>query len=179
MTKHRPIQIYIIVLSNSNILLKWFVSSRFSLKSIKSIKGLHPYIRRKEKDYGWIITTFLTTKIFKSLNKVLKFSILDSNNFSLASMVYLNKNIRYKARFVEATASGINFNFIEFSEADRGKYISGKFQEYYKGFIEFMRPLLLDFIKEIKYNGYPFNITILFVQERYIHILTIQDNETK
>jgi len=85
----------------------------------------------------------------------------------------LNNNIRYKARFVINSAQGILFNFVEFSDAYKAKYISPDFEGYCKKFIEFLKPLLVDFLQEIRYGGHTFKVTIRFGGDKFEKIFTV------
>lgn len=85
----------------------------------------------------------------------------------------LNNNIRYKTRFVNNTEQAIQFNFIEFSEAYRAKYIAPDFEGYCKKFIEFIKPLLLNFLMEIRYGGHGFRVIIRLGGNEFEKRLTV------
>lgn len=79
----------------------------------------------------------------------------------------LTTNIRYKTKFVNVTEGAILFNFIEFTEAYRVTFIDPDKEGYYLKFIEFIKPILHDFIKEIKYGGYTFHIILKYKGETF------------
>jgi len=93
----------------------------------------------------------------------------------------LNKHVRYKTRFVENTPQAIEFNFHEFSEAYRYAHIDADFEDYCIKFIDkIVKPVLVDFIKEVRYGGYGFRVLIRYKGERFEKGLTVlnkQDNE--
>lgn len=95
----------------------------------------------------------------------------------------LNANITYKTRFVDVTEQAINFNFYEFREAYQVKFIEPDFEGYAIRFIEFLKPVLYAFIKEVNYGGYTFRVTMRFGAEKYVKIFSIlnkneEDNGT-
>ncbi|ALL07072.1 hypothetical protein AQ505_17225 [Pedobacter sp. PACM 27299] len=85
----------------------------------------------------------------------------------------LNSNITYKTRFVDVTEHAINFNFYEFNEAYQEKFIEPDFEAYSAKFIEFIKPVFQDFIKEIHYGGYTFRVSIKFNAERFEKVFSV------
>jgi len=85
----------------------------------------------------------------------------------------LNRHIRYKTRFVISSEKTIQFNFIEFSEAYRAKHIDGKLEDFSLSFIEFIKPVLKDFIREINYGGYHFRVVIRYNAETFEKVFSI------
>lgn len=78
-------------------------------------------------------------------------------NEKILNFIRLNPKLRShifnRKRFVENKADGIYFNLIEFSEAYRAKFIEPDFEGYCLKFMGLLKPLLLDFTREIGFNG--------------------------
>ncbi|TDQ06188.1 hypothetical protein [Pedobacter metabolipauper] len=65
----------------------------------------------------------------------------------------LRSHIGNRRRFLENKHDAIHINLIEFSERYRVKFIDPNFEGYCLKFMELLRPVLLDFVKEIGYNA--------------------------
>ncbi|WP_316820856.1 hypothetical protein [Pedobacter gandavensis] len=91
----------------------------------------------------------------------------------------LTSNIHYKGRFVNTTENAVIFNFIEFTEAYRAKYIDPDIEGYQLKFIEFIKPVFYDFIKEIRYGGHGFLIKIRYKAETFEKRFTVLNDETQ
>lgn len=89
----------------------------------------------------------------------------------------LNRHIRYKTRFVICSEKTIQFNFIEFSEAYRAKHIDGKLEAYSIAFIEFLKPLFKDFIREVHYGGYHFRVVVRYNAETFEKVFSILSDD--
>jgi hypothetical protein len=89
----------------------------------------------------------------------------------------LNKNIRYKTRFVVNTDTAIHFNFIEFSEAYRVKYVDKDFEKYCVTFIDFLKPLLRGFLQEVNYGAHTFQVIIKYGAKKYDKIFTVLNKD--
>lgn len=68
----------------------------------------------------------------------------------------LRNNIINKTQFFNNTVESIEINLMEFSEAYRSKFIDGDMDEYCLKFMELLRPVLIDFVKEIGFDAYAF-----------------------
>jgi len=68
----------------------------------------------------------------------------------------LRNNIGNPSRFVNNSAEAIEFNFIEFSEAYRLKFIEPDFEKYCMRLMELLEPVLTGFVKEIGYGAHGF-----------------------
>lgn len=89
----------------------------------------------------------------------------------------LTSNIIYKSKFVNVTETAVVFNFIEFSEAYRAKYIDPDIEGYQLRFIEFIKPVFYDFIKEIRYGGQGFLVRIRYKGDTLEKRFTILNDE--
>lgn len=85
----------------------------------------------------------------------------------------LDTNILYKTRFVSVTERVIMFNFIEFREAYKQKFIDPEFQSYCDRLNDFFRPVLLDFLKEIQYGGHTFHIVMKYKNDTWEKVFTV------
>ena len=86
----------------------------------------------------------------------------------------LNTHVRYKTRFVENTPQAITFNFHEFSEPYRDAHIDPDFKGYCIKFIDnIVKPVLVDFIREVRYGGYGFSVLIRYKGDRFEKCFTI------
>ncbi|MBB5635338.1 hypothetical protein HDF26_004526 [Pedobacter cryoconitis] len=86
----------------------------------------------------------------------------------------LNKHVQYKKRFVDNTLEAITFNFHEFSDPYRAAHIDPDFEDYCIKFIDkIVKPVLVDFIKEVKYGGYGFYVLIRYKGEKFEKRFTI------
>ena len=78
-------------------------------------------------------------------------------NEKILNFIRLNPKLRShifnRKRFVENKSDGIYFNLIEFSEAYRAKFIEPDFEGYCLKFMVLLKPLLLDFTREIGFDG--------------------------
>ena len=88
----------------------------------------------------------------------------------------LNSNIIYKTRFVDVTEYAINFNCYQFKEAYQIKFIEPDFEQYCIRFIKVIRPVLLDFLREIHYGGHTFRVIIKYKSENYSKTFSVLDN---
>lgn len=80
----------------------------------------------------------------------------------------LNKHVRYKKRFIENTVEAISFNFHEFSDAYQAAHINPDFEDYCNMFIEkIVRPVLIDFVREVNYGGYGFRVRIKYQGDKF------------
>jgi len=89
----------------------------------------------------------------------------------------LNFNIPSKTKFVDNTDAAIIFNFYEFKEPYRMKFIHGSFEDYSLKFIDFLKPVLVDFLKEVKYDHYDFTIVIRHEGEIFQRIVTVHNHD--
>lgn len=68
----------------------------------------------------------------------------------------LRNNIGNPGRFVSNSVEAIEFNFIEFSEGYRLKFIEPDFENYCMRLMELLEPVLTGFVKEIGYGAHGF-----------------------
>ena len=90
----------------------------------------------------------------------------------------LRENIGNKGRFLENTPHAIVINLTEFSEAYRQRFIADNFDSYCQKFADLLQPVLLDFINEIHYSGYPFRFRFHLqgkILEKIIIVLAAQE----
>jgi len=91
----------------------------------------------------------------------------------------LRDNLRSRRRFIANTETMVVFNFIEFSERYRAKFIDKDFEGYCLKFMEQFYPLLLDFLKEVQFGGHDFRFRFRYnekVFEKGKTILVILDD---
>lgn len=85
----------------------------------------------------------------------------------------LNANIVYKTRFVDVTEPAIIFNCYEFKEGYQLRFIEPDFEKYCIEFIKVIKPVLLDFLKEVRYGGLAFTVIIKYKSENYSKTFTV------
>lgn len=85
----------------------------------------------------------------------------------------LRRNVVNRQRFVENTFESISFNFSEFKEPYKAKFLDPDFEKYCEGFVELFRPMLLDFIKETKFGGYAFTFEIRYQGKKYEKTISV------
>lgn len=86
--------------------------------------------------------------------------VVDLLNQKLLNYVRLNAKLRQsmfsRHRFIENTERAIVINLVELNEAYRARFIEPDFEEYCRKFVVLLKPLLLEFLAEIKFSGYTF-----------------------
>jgi len=85
----------------------------------------------------------------------------------------LRRNVVSRKRFVENTFESISFNFSEFKDAYKAKFLEADFDKYCEGFVELFRPLLLDFLKEIRFGGYAFTFEIRYQGKKFEKTISV------
>ena len=91
--------------------------------------------------------------------------------------VKLRRNVMNRKRFVENTFESISFNFSEFKDAYKAKFLDSDFDTYCEGFVELFRPLLLDFLKEIRFGGYAFRFEIRYQGKKFEKTISVLNKE--
>lgn len=91
----------------------------------------------------------------------------------------LTSNITYKSKFVNATENAVVFNFMEFSEAYKTTFINPDIEGYQLKFIEFIKPVFYDFIKEVRYGGHGFHIILKYKGESFEKRFTVLNDENE
>jgi len=89
----------------------------------------------------------------------------------------LRRNVVNRKRFIENTFESISFNFSEFKEAYKAKFLDPDFEKYCEGFIELFRPLLLDFLKEIQFGGYAFTFEIRYQGRKFEKTISVLNKD--
>ena len=85
----------------------------------------------------------------------------------------LRKNIVNRKRFVVNTFESISFNFSEFNDSYKAKFLEPDFERYCEGFVELFRPMLLDFLKEIRFGGYAFTFEIRYEGKKFEKTISV------
>ena len=85
----------------------------------------------------------------------------------------LNENIYYKSKFIDNTERGIIFNLAELSELYLLINVEPDFEKYCLSFIEFIKPVLLDFLSEVNYGGITFRTIFRYKGEKWEKVFTV------
>lgn len=75
---------------------------------------------------------------------------------------YLRPNIQLRRKFIKNTMDCIEVDLHELKESYRARFVDPDFKSYCEKFIQSLKPLLLDFNKEVGFTGYMYSIRIRY-----------------
>lgn len=89
----------------------------------------------------------------------------------------MNPYVGSKVRFIDVTESTVLFNFMEFTDGYRARFIEPDFEDYCFRFLELIKPVFQDFTREIKYGGQGYRVKIRLKDQEFEKLFTILNNK--
>ncbi|AMQ00913.1 hypothetical protein AY601_4062 [Pedobacter cryoconitis] len=89
----------------------------------------------------------------------------------------INNNVYHKLKFIEVTEQAITFHLDELSEKYILVNVTPDLEKYALQFIEFIKPVLKDFLREINYGGTTFRIVFKHKGDKIEKVFTVLNKD--